>query len=719
MVTGRRWHQLRPNKDTTRPTRHLFVDVESRLIPRDDGKTEHRLILGWCCYWLRRTDGKADQLTYARFDTIDAFWDLVTTRLKPKDPLYLVAHNVQYDLGVLQGFDRLAARGYEMRSLYLGGMTCILALSHGDRKLCVLDNSNYFPGKLADLGATLGYPKLDVDPLTASTADLDPYCRRDVEIMVKAWQVYYAFLDTHDIGNWAKTIPGQAFNAYRHRFMTHPIYIHANENAIALERAAYHGGRCSVWHQGELRSGPYYKLDVNSMYPYVMANNEYPSALFGVRQSPTLAAVGRWLDTYALVARVVVDTPEPCYPIRQGAHILYPVGRFETALSTPELGYALAHGHLESCSECALYKRAPLFTEYVAFFHALKGQYEAEGNATYRYVSKLYLNSLYGKFGQMHHEWKRVDDPALEALDLDYYVNETTGKRCTLYRVMGETWSCSVAGEAFNAFPAIAAHVTAYARAYLWLLRGAAGAANCFYCDTDSLFVSQDGYAGVLAYVDPNRLGGLKVEAVGDTLTIQAPKVYALGNDWKRKGIRKDALVVAPDTFEQDRFPSFLTQFRWRGGESFHTVRVRRTLSNRIHDGVVDETGHVSPVDAGSLRPDLRIEPDVRERAADIRAQIAALKATAPADNRTVFQMWDHRKGSWKRGRNVLGALVSMEYSEWDSRATELGFADLQALQDAVITTLRIRRRVSQLSHELAGLLKPHAPVETSGPVLF
>lgn len=718
-MTNRCWHLLRTNKSATRPTRHLFVDVESRLVPREEDIVEHQLRFGWCCYWLRRTDDKQDQEAYTRFGNAPEFWALVTSRLKKKDPLYIVAHNVQYDFGVLGAFTELKARGFRLRSLYLGQLSCILSLDHERGRVCVLDNTNYFPGKLAELGVTLGYPKLDVDPLTANDAELDPYCRRDVEIMVRAWQSYYKFLDLHDLGNWGKTVPSQAFNAYRHRFMPHPIFIHASPEALALERAAYHGGRCSVWHQGVLTDGPYYKLDVNSMYPYVMSLHEYPSAMYGLRQFPTLDTLRHWLNDYALVARCMVDTDEAYYPVRQGQHILYPVGRFEATLSTPEISHALDHGHLESCSECVLYRHAPLFKEYVGFFHDLKTRYGQDKNDTYRYLTKLCLNSLYGKFGQMHHEWARVDDPDLEALAVDYYVDMRTGLRWALYRIMGETWSSRVVGEANNSFPAIAAHVTAYARDYLWTLREVALPENCFYCDTDSLFVNQAGYTRLESHMEPDRLGGLKVEAVGAELEIQAPKVYRLGDTWKRKGIRKDALEVEPGTFEQDRFASFRTQFRWPGGEPYHTTRVRRQLSYRLYDGVADAFGQVTPVSASDLRPELRLSLDEKAEVADLLSQIEALTMALPVNTPTLFRLWDHRKGTWKRGRDRNGELVSLEYSDWDSRATELGFADLNALQAAALETLRIRRHIAELSQALAQLREPHTPITSPEPMPF
>jgi len=50
---------------------------------------------------------------------------------------------------------------------------------------------------------------------------------------------------------------------------------------LKLEREGYNGGRNECFYIGTLNSQKYYKLDVNSMYPYVMQNNKYPVELLG------------------------------------------------------------------------------------------------------------------------------------------------------------------------------------------------------------------------------------------------------------------------------------------------------------------------------------------------------------------------------------------------------------------------------------------------------
>jgi len=206
--------------------------VESHVDDVDDVEAEHTLWFGWAAYWRRRPEREKDTLVYRRFTSIEQFWGITLSYVQPKMPLYLVSHNVNYDFAILKIFDQLEAEGFEMYSIYLGNLAAIIRFRRGKEKIILLDNSNFFSGKLAALGETVGFPKLDVDPLTMTEAEGDPYCKRDVEILVKLWEFYYHFLDEHDLGNWGATLPSQAFHAYRHRFMPHKIVIHANYRCL-------------------------------------------------------------------------------------------------------------------------------------------------------------------------------------------------------------------------------------------------------------------------------------------------------------------------------------------------------------------------------------------------------------------------------------------------------------------------------------------------------
>ncbi|GAI88799.1 unnamed protein product, partial [marine sediment metagenome] len=259
-----------------------------------------------------------------------------------------------------------------------------------------LDNMNYFATSLKALGESIGEAKLSVPGKYAPSADWWSYCEQDVRVMYKAWQFWLTFISENELGNFGLTIASQAFNAYRHRFMSQPIYIHTSRKAVKLERSAYRGGRNECFQLGELPQQNYHLLDINSMYPYVMATNEYPTNLKSTGKELSLEQLRAYLKTYSVIAEVLVDTPEPCFAIKHSGKLLFPIGEFRATLTSAELRYGLFYGYIKQVGNYALYERGYIFEDYVKFFYSKRQEFAKGGNKVYGYLCKLLLNSLYG-----------------------------------------------------------------------------------------------------------------------------------------------------------------------------------------------------------------------------------------------------------------------------------------------------------------------------------
>ncbi|GAH84904.1 unnamed protein product, partial [marine sediment metagenome] len=190
-------------------------------------------------------------------------------------------HNVFFDMQASGFYQHFTQRGWQLKFYYDKGLTYILKCRKGKSTITVISSTNWFDFSLARLGAALGYPKSDIDFKVATSEELKAYCKVDVEILVKALNVYIDFILLHDLGRFSLTKASQAFTAYRHRFMPRQILIHSEQEVINLEREAYIGGRCECFQIGKISGGPFVTLDVNSMYPYVMKEQKYPWKLAG------------------------------------------------------------------------------------------------------------------------------------------------------------------------------------------------------------------------------------------------------------------------------------------------------------------------------------------------------------------------------------------------------------------------------------------------------
>jgi len=384
-------------------------------------------------------------------------------------------------------------------------------------------------------------------------------------------------------------------SAYRHSFMDYGIKIHTDKSVCELERAAYRGGRVECFAVGDLSGEIFYQLDVNGMYCAMMSWYEYPRFLKSWPLSLSLKGLKATIKKHCVIARVILETDIPVFPLRAGTFNIYPVGTFQAVLSTPELEFALERCKVLKVGRVAIYEKAPIFAAYASCFANLKEQYEQAGNGPFRAIAKKLSNSLYGKFGQTNIETDlSFEMPPMAPREAPYY-DWRTKHWCRIYKLGYQTVYERSGDESFNSFPAIPAHVTAYARMYLWSLIEQAGRENVFYCATDSLVVNQQGFDKLENLVDDHKLGYLKVQNVADELEIWGPNNLRLGATLKSGGIRKSAKQVGHNMYEQDKFLGLRGAVRIGDPDLVTVKRITKRMYRRIKTGIVRPGGKIDP----------------------------------------------------------------------------------------------------------------------------
>ena len=332
------------------------------------------------------------------------------------------------------------------------------------------------------------------------------------------------------------------------------------------------------------------------MYPYVMALYKYPVKLRGIYQNIPLSELNSYLQSSCVIAEVVLDTNEPVYPKVLNDKLIFPIGNFVTTLTTPSLNYAMRHNHIISCKQAAVYSATVIFQAYVNTLYNLRQQYKQQGNPTFALMAKYMLNTLYGKFGQQGRVFDNIDIVDNNDVKAWKEYDMRTGLLSSYRQFGGIVQQERKEGESFNSHPAIAAHVTDYARMYLWQLIQHAGIDNVYYVDTDSLTINDAGYIALADYMDNERLGLLKTEYSFNDLTIYAPKDYVFGDRVKTKGIRRNAILIGNNTYEQDKFIQFKGMIRQGDIDRIMVMRQRKHL-RRIYDkGTVTASGRVTPI---------------------------------------------------------------------------------------------------------------------------
>ena len=104
-------HVLEQTVSMKRPNRVIFFDTETSQDPPVDFVTRHYLKVGVAKYCLRNDDGVLEVNKELIFYTPSEFWRWVDRRCKKKSTTYLVAHNLTFDLAVVNAFSEFPEYG--------------------------------------------------------------------------------------------------------------------------------------------------------------------------------------------------------------------------------------------------------------------------------------------------------------------------------------------------------------------------------------------------------------------------------------------------------------------------------------------------------------------------------------------------------------------------------------------------------------------------------
>jgi len=291
---------------------------------------------------------------------------------------------------------------------------------------------------------------------------------------------------------------------------------------------------------------------------------------------------------------VKVKIDEPVIGVKQDK-LIFPVGTFDCVLTTEELKYLIKTNSILKVYRVAIYEGEYIFKDYVDYFYNLKRKYKEEGNRVFYQITKLFLNSLYGKFGQRNESFKVVGEYDGDYnFAIKYYDSEEKKWYYDVY-LDGKIYRKEGYYEAFDSFVAVASHVTAYARMYLWKLMKMAGLDNVYYVDTDSLLVNEEGFKRLKDYINDYELGKLKLEFETDYICIRGVKDYNFKFKNRIKGIKENAIKVDENTYIQKQFLKTRSLLNEKISGVAVVKNVTKKLKRKYEKGIVTESGRVIP----------------------------------------------------------------------------------------------------------------------------
>ena len=414
---------------------------------------------------------------------------------------------------------------------------------------------------------------------------LKNYCSNDSLILAKSFYKYRAMISNNfqvDITS-PITLASLAFKIFRSKYYTKEIIQQSHGCMYSFIKNSYRGGVSDIY-RPRLENGYYY--DVNSLYPYVMANNYMPVGV-GQYVNVKLDTNFNIHDFFGFIS-VKVKCPKSLYiPFLTVNHPQYglisPVGEWVDTYFSEEIKYALTLGYEFEYFSYYKFEKEIIFNDYVNDIYSQRVLNKDKKDLSH--VLKLLLNSLYGRFGMSISTYKNLllktsesdDDNYLNRLalvyDIDkvatfkYKFNEINLVRFNevpdidhirnlynLGQIDDTLFNCLLKESTektrnLNIAVHIASSITAYARIYMHKLKNRYKD-HLYYSDTDSLIIDVP-LAPEL--ISSDQLGLLKLECKVSKGLFIAPKLYYIesenGEIIKSKGITSS--VMNSELFQQ------------------------------------------------------------------------------------------------------------------------------------------------------------------------
>jgi len=593
---------FQPLKGDRIPSVMLFTDTETHA-DKNSIEDIQLFTLGWVFLWKSSDEAVKTAAEYHFFDDPAGYCKYFDDMAKRHQSIMIYGHNIFFDLQCAGFFKYFTDQKWQLEWVYDKGMTYILRIVKGNKKIMAVSSTNYFDCSLKELGQLIRLEKKEILFGHCSRAQLKAYCYRDTEIVMHGMWYYIDFIRAHNLGKMALTKSSQALTAYRTRFMHTKIYMHSEETVFDLERKAYFGGRTEAFRIGKIAGDDFLTLDINSMYPYVMSEYKYPSKLLCIVEDEPIEKYTDFLGGYGLIAEVDLDTPEPAFACRYKKKLIFPTGQFRTFLTTEGLRYAAGQGYIKKIYRGAFYRMEDLFSDYVDYFRVLREEYQEDHNKVMVKLTKYMHNTLYGKWAEKEILTDiRDNDTGIDYLHREIWDGIHGGWWLETY-LMNKIVMQHHGGEGYHSFPAIAAHITENARLMLWNIIKLIGPDKVLYSDTDSVIIHNKDLESIRDLLSETELGGLKVQDRFKSLQIDGAKNYRTGEVRHIKGIPADADEISPGVFRYDSFQRQNACLRDGQITGVKITPVIRKLSHTYNKGQILPDGRVKPYHFTFLEP--------------------------------------------------------------------------------------------------------------------
>jgi len=373
------------------------------------------------------------------------------------------------------------------------------------------------------------------------------------------------------------TLSSLAFAIYRTKFMKEENIPKLSGKIAENIRLSYTGGAVDMYIPPPAKGSTIYCYDVNSLYPSQMVGNHMPVGVPTYFEGDITKIDPNAFGFLYCNIKAPDNIKHPIIQTRikteAGIRTIAPLGAWSDWMFSKEIENAKLFGYTFEIISGYIFNKENIFEEYVKILHNLRIEYPS--GTPINLIAKLFLNSLYGRFGMMVDFEKikiihknLIGTTSKFEINLDSIVDEIELEDYVIifYRDKDKENNLIEEGLGHNVSVGIASAITAYARIHMSMFKNRPDI-NLYYTDTDSVYVDSPLSN---ALIDSKILGKLKLENTCDNAIFLSPKLYCLRTVegkfiYKSKGLSHDVELTLKD-FEQLLYKDVFiekTQSKW------------------------------------------------------------------------------------------------------------------------------------------------------------
>lgn len=365
------------------------------------------------------------------------------------------------------------------------------------------------------------------------------YCNQDVislyEIIESFQKKIYSLFRMDILKH--PTLSSVAFAIYRSNFLKKEFKIPLIKGDLFYNlKKGYTGGSVDVYKPFSEKGEKIYRYDVNSLYPFVMKNYYMPVGepiyfegdITLISRGSGYELINNPFGFFEVEVTAPTNMKIPLLQTRfystKGIRTVAPLGKWTGTYFSEEINNARNQGYKFKILKGYLFDKQNIFREYVDFLYELKVN-SISGTPNY-IISKLLLNTLYGRFGmnpeiENHVIANEKDSLFIQKNKIVTNVIDLNNGKELISFFDSHNWDQERDKKSLNISVPVAAAVTASARIHMSQFKTMKDII-LYYTDTDSIDINKplpSKYIG-------KELGKMKLEHIFNEAIFLAPKVY-------------------------------------------------------------------------------------------------------------------------------------------------------------------------------------------------